>query len=337
MDEFLGYTRQSLQSLCQPFQLLFLSYEEYLRASGHAELTVVNYTTDILPFLKYLQESGITDIGEVQASDIYAYNSKLSEQRHRGKALGPLTRAGRMDRVRIFFHNLHKQGKLASDPTANMTFIKRRNNIPKNVPEIKDMVAILELPDMETPIGMRDRAILELLYSTGLRNAELRRLECSDVNLDEKVLYVAGKGGRYAYVPFGREAAYALRTYLAFGRGALTKGYPVQHSRISKKRLEQEHGRDFLFISKAGHGLCSGDLQVMVKQYSERIGKTISPHGFRHACATHLLRQGADIRHIQQLLRHAHLNTTQIYTRVAIEDLKEAQRKFHPREAEALA
>jgi site-specific recombinase XerD len=192
----------------------------------------------------------------------------------------------------------------------------------------------MEQPDMESPIGMRDRAILELLYSTGLRNAELRAIECGDADLDARILNVHGKGGAYDQVPFGREAANTLNNYLHFGRDQLLNGYKVKRSLISAKRLKEERGHDFLFVTRGGYKMTSQDLQWLVKRYSEKAGKRINPHTLRHACATHLLRRGADIRHIQKLLRHVNLNTTQIYTHVAIEDLKEALRKFHPRETE---
>ncbi|MBN1575803.1 MAG: tyrosine-type recombinase/integrase [Chitinispirillaceae bacterium] len=312
------------------FRLLLHRYTEYLQASGYTEVTCRSYLVDVKPFLRYLEEGGITDIAAVELADIQGYYGSLSEHTYRGRLIRQETKANLMQRVRALFRYLHKSGKIASDPMANMAMPKRRKNLPRNIPEISELPALMEQPDMESPIGMRDRAIMEILYSTGLRNAELRSLECVDADLDARVLNVRGKGGRYDQVPFGREAANALHNYLHFGRDRLMSGYKVKRSSISTKRLKEERGHEF----RGGHGMTSQDLHWLVKRYSEKAGKRINPHTLRHACATHLLRRGADIRHIQKLLRHANLNTTQIYTHVAIEDLKEAQRRFHPRETE---
>jgi integrase/recombinase XerD len=322
-----------MESLNQNFRLLTQQYAEYLEACGYAETTRKGYLVDVRPFLKYLESNGIMDITKVEPADIQGYYGSLGERSYHGKFIGRETRANLLQRVRIFFRYLHKIGKIAADPMSNMTMPRRMKNLPRNIPEISDVPALMEQPDMESPIGIRDRAILELLYSTGLRSSELRSLECSGVNITERVFIVRGKGGRYDQVPFGREAANALYNYLHFSRDRLMTGFKVKRSSISAARLKEERGHDFLFVTRGGYKMTSQDLQWLVKRYSEKAGKRISPHTLRHACATHLLRRGADIRHIQKLLRHANLNTTQIYTRVAIEDLKEAQRKFHPRES----
>jgi site-specific recombinase XerD len=315
-------------------EIQLLRYAQYLQASGYSEETIKAYLVDIKPFLRYLEDNGITDMAAVQPGDIQGYSGSLSERVYRGKLIKQETRANLLQRVRALFRYLHKSGKITTDPMANMTMPRQNKNLPRNIPEINEMPQLMEQPDVQNPIGMRDRAILELLYSTGLRSAELRTLECNDADLDARVLNVSGKGGRYDQVPFGREAAHALDKYLHLGRDRLLVGYKVKHSCISAKRLRDERGHDYLFITRSGYKMTAQDLQWLVKRYSQRAGKRINPHTLRHTCATHLLRRGADIRHIQRLLRHANLNTTQIYTHVVIEDLKEAQRKFHPREAE---
>ena len=333
--QMLGYTRRCLGLLSPAHQLLVAQYEEYLQASSYAELTVENYVRDLIPFMRYLQELGIQDMAAVRTSDIQGYHSKLSTQLHEGRPLSSVTRTGRMHRVCVFFHYLHRSGKLASDPTANLVVCRKARRVPRNIPEIDQVTAMLAQPDVETPVGMRDRAILELLYSTGLRNAELRALECDDLNMEEQVLYVTGKGGSYAHVPFGRQAANALRNYLAFGREQLAHAASAYHVRMTGVRRQREQGWNRLFVIKGGWSMSSQTLGELVRRYSQQAGRRISPHCLRHACATHLLRRGADLRHIQKLLRHRSLDTTQIYTHVAIEDLKEAQRKYHPREAVA--
>jgi integrase/recombinase XerD len=322
-----------MESHNQNFRLLTQQYAEYLEACGYTEVTRKGYLADVKPFLRYLEDNGIKNIAKVELADIQGYYGSLGERSYHGKLIGQETRANLLQRLHALFRYLHKSGKIASDPMSNMTMPRRRKNLPRNIPEISEVPALMEQPDLESPIGIRDRAILELLYSTGLRSAELRSLECGDVDLTERVLNVCGKGGRYDQVPFGREAANTLYNYLHFSRDRLMTGFKVKQSSISAARLKEERGHDFLFVTRSGYKMTSQDLQWLVKRYSEKAGKRINPHTLRHACATHLLRRGADIRHIQKLLRHANLNTTQIYTRVAIEDLKEAQRKFHPRES----
>jgi integrase/recombinase XerD len=324
----------STEDLSQANRLLIAQYTEYLQACGLSESTIQAYAFESIPFLRYLQESPVSDVADVNLSDVQGYYSSLNGRLFRDKPISVKTRGHKLQRVRALCRYLHKCGKVDHDPCANMVTPRSRRNLPRNIPEINDVLALLEQPDLRSPIGMRDRAILELLYSTGLRNAELRLLECADVSLDERTLNVQGKGMRYAQVPFGREAANSLRNYLSFGRGKLVGGYRVTSVRVKPARIKRESGREYLFVSAGGFGMATCDIGYVVQRYAREIGKSMTPHTLRHACATHLLRRGADIRYIQQLLRHVSLNTTQIYTHVAIEDLKEAQRRFHPRETE---
>ena len=181
------------------------------------------------------------------------------------------------------------------------------------------MLAILEAPSGDTPLELRDRAILEVLYSTGLRNMELRNLTLFDADLKGGLLRIRdGKRKKERIVPLGECAVRHLRRYLRNGR----------------PHLAQSSSQTLLFVSKNGRQITSANLIWIVKKYLKRtkIGKEITPHSFRHSCATHMLKGKADLRHIQELLGHASVQTTQIYTKVELSNLKEVHRRCHPRQ-----
>ena len=295
---------------------------------GAAPNTIDSYRRDLDDFAAFL--GGRRRAPEdATADDVRRYLAALA-----AAGLSSRTGARRLSALRQFFRFLYGNGERPDDPTATVDSPRLGRPLPKYLSEdeVDRLLAVArERDDAE---GMRRTALIEILYATGLRVSELVGLPLAAMSRDGRILIVRGKGGRYDQVPFGREAANALHNYLHFGRDRLMCGYKVKHSRISSRRLKEERGHEFLFVTRGGHGMTSQDLNWLVKRYSEKAGKRISPHTLRHACATHLLRRGADIRHIQKLLRHANLNTTQIYTHVAIEDLKEAQRRYHPRETE---
>ena len=312
--------------LCHAYRLSLLQFGEYLQGCGLCPRTVKEYPANVAFFLHYLQEEcGIEEIKDITLPLILEYHRSLHKRTYRGKAIGPRCRGMHVVCVKAFMRFLHRTGKIPVDPSANIPLPKERRNPPRNILDVGDVLKLLSLPETTDPLGVRDKAMLELLYSTGLRNKELRTLEVGDVDLDQSIVHVQGKGGRYAPVPFGHEAAVAIRRYLNESRPLLLLGY--------KARKASSVG-DTLFLSKSGRRLGGDALDFIVKRYAVKLGKPLSPHTLRHCCATHLLRRGADIRHIQKLLRHRSINTTQIYTHLNVEDLKEAQRKYHPREQE---
>lgn len=316
------------------FGLLLQGFGEYLAARNLSRRTVEEYPREVKPFLDFLASQGVENIRSATVKHIQAYHGHLMERTWRGKPLTSSTHNRRLGEVKAFFRFLHKTGRVYTDPSANVDLPRRSERLPRNILEIKEVVAILEQPDLSVPVGVRDRAILELFYSCGLRCDELRNLEVRDADLEGRILRVQhGKGDREALVPFGRHAQKALEHYLLFSRPRLIAGRRGGKAK-SYRQLNEERGREYLFLSKNGYRLGNSNTYVMVRKYASKAGikKMIGPHSFRHTCATHLLRQGADIRHIQQLLRHKDINTTQKYTKVAIEDLKEAQAKYHPRE-----
>lgn len=320
-------------SLPPAFLLLLESFREWLLSRGLGRRTVTDYPEDIKPFLLFLAAEEVENIRAVTVRHILAYQGQLMEKIHRGKPLAPRTLHSRLSQIKTLFRFLQKTSRIYHDPAAGIELPRRGRTLPRGVLNEKEVAHLLAQPDIGTPLGIRDRAILELLYSCGLRSSELRHLLLSDVDVSERTLHVVGKGNKEAVVPFGREAQRALDHYLLFARPVLLRSYHGGRKK-TKSKLEEENGQAFVFLSKNGHRIDHANLYHILKRYAKAAGlaRKIGPHSLRHTCATHLLKHGADIRHIQKLLRHNDISTTQIYTRVAIEDLKEAQMKFHPRE-----
>ncbi len=217
---------------------------------------------------------------------------------------------------RGFFRHLVDRGRLASDPTRDLAHPRPGRHLPHSLSEAS-VVALLAAPDVQTAIGQRDRAMLELLYATGLRVSELVGLPLGAINLRQGVVRVMGKGAKERLVPLGQEAAEMLERYLADGRQSL-----------------DPHGRcDAVFPSRRGSAMSRQNFWYAIKRYASIAGisNDISPHTLRHAFATHLLNHGADLRAVQLMLGHSDLSTTQIYTHVAQARLKSLHEEHHPR------
>jgi site-specific recombinase XerD len=299
-----------LSRLNHGFRLLFHQYRDYLDYRHFVKRTVKEYPDFIVHFLTYLQELEINDVKETTVQDIQDWQSEF-----RGQAVG--TQCCKLAMVKSFFRFLHKTGKVYVNPASGLEAPRKPKRLPDNMLEIHEIRKVIELPDVNTFIGARDRAILELFYSSGIRNRELRHLKLEDLELSGRRLHLIGKGDKEAYVPFGKEAHKALEHYLKFWR---PKMKPTEA---------------WVFVTRWRHGRLSGnDPLYIVRRYLKEAGieKRCTPHGFRHSCATHLLKAGADIRLIQKLLRHNDLSYTQIYTRLDVLDVQKAQEKYHPRE-----
>lgn len=313
--------------------LLVESFREWLLGRGCSARTVKDYPDDVRPFLAFLEAQEVENIRSVTAAHLLRYQGHLMERRYRGKPPSMRTVSGRLSQVKTFFRFLLKTGRVYQDVAAGMELPRRGRTLPRGILNEKEILALLEGPDLSTPIGIRDRAMLELLYSSGLRNQEIRNLTLSDLDMEERRIHVLGKGNKEAVVPFGKEAHRALDHYLLFARPVLLRSYKGARPK-TEKMLREEAGKAYVFLTKNGYRLDQATLVHLLWRYAKAAGlsRKVSPHALRHTCATHLLKNGADIRHIQKLLRHNDISTTQIYTRVSIEDLKEAQMKFHPRE-----
>jgi len=299
---------------------LLEQYEDQLHVR-YAPRTPPTYMAHVRAFLDWLGVRGL-DLLEVRAPDLHAYQSHLyAFRRPNGKPYAAAYQAARLVVLKSLFRFLHRRGVLLSDPAAEIELPKLDKRLPRTILTGAEVRKVLAAPDAKTPRGLRDRAILETLYGTGIRVTELCELSPYDVDTEERVLrVVSGKGRRDRTVPLTRAAAVAIEAYLIQGRPRL-----VARQRPRAVRT--------LFLQDRGGKMDRASACRIVRGAAERAGlkKRVTPHTLRHTVATHLLKGRADIRHIQSLLGHASLGTTQRYTRVEISDLKQVVARAHPR------
>ncbi len=289
----------------------FLDYLLYQRNSSPATLRA--YSSDLQHFVEFLADTGLpTRPDRVDALAIRAWLTHLHRE---GQQRSSMSR--KISSLRSFFRYLVRDGKLSENPAEKITLPRLQRKLPRHL-NVKEAGLLVEAPDVSTALGCRDRAILEILYATGLRVTELTGLNIEDVDLSEFVLRALGKGSVERMVPFGKHAKRAVMAYL-------------------KRRRElcgRDHSEpDALLLNYRGGRLSSRSVRRILDGYIKQVAvrNRISPHGLRHSFATHLLDAGADLRSIQELLGHASLSTTQRYTHVSSERLREVYKKSHPR------
>ena len=289
---------------------------------GYSQHTIRNYLNDLGQFseflasTEYLSHTESTGDCEVEAID------PLIIRKYVGSLYGRLRRtsiARKLSAVRSFFLFLEKQGLNKGNPAADIATPKLEKYVPTYLP-VDDVFRLLERPDRKKPLGLRDLALLEVLYSCGIRAGELEGLNISSIDFDEGLIKVTGKGNRERIVPIGRQALSAVRKYLD----------ATQYLRKKSGGLMQNSP---LFINFRGGRLSTRSIGRVVKKYVKETGLTheISPHSMRHTFATHMLDGGADLRSVQELLGHTSLSTTQKYTHVSLDRLMEVYDKAHPR------
>lgn len=289
-------------------------FERYLRIEKAAsEHTLRNYRTDLEQLLTFLatepQRRRVTSWADLEHLHLRAFLA------HRFGTLEPTSLSRKLSTFRSFYKYLLREGRAQKNPARLVDRVK----LPKKQPAFltfDDMLKLLEMPDDSTPLGLRDLAILELFYSSGLRVSELVGLELADLNLSERLVRARGKGKKERLVPVGRPAVEVLQRYLDVrGLGVKDPLHPTA-----------------LFLNYRGGRLTTRSVDRHVKRYVLVAGilRKVGPHALRHTFATHLLAEGADLRSIQELLGHASLSTTQRYTHVAIERLMEVYDKAHP-------
>lgn len=291
----------------------------HLAAAGYAALTRKDYAGGLRHLIAFLAEREIARGIDVTPHALEAYQNHLvTRGGHAGGPLALNTQAGRIAKVRQFFRFLAKRGLLLADPSVVLEAPRVPQRLPARVLSLTEMKRLLEAPKVKTPLGLRDRAILELMYATGVRVGELAALAVSDIDhVAGELIVRRGKGGRARLVPVGGAACQWVSRYLAHAR----------------PKLVRRRGETALFLSWRGGRMRAPDTLMMLNRYvrAARIPGRVTPHTIRHTFATHLLRGKASLRHIQELLGHARLTTTQIYTRVDLTDLKEVYRRCHPR------
>jgi len=290
-----------------------------LQLRNQTEATIKTCRWHIDRFLKFLAVKGVTIPEQITRELLREYQVDLVLTPNiRGRRNTPATVNRYMGSVAGFIRYLKRENHLPPGPEQGITYARTGRQLPQTVLSREEMVRLIEAPDIRTVLGYRDRTIMELLYTTAIRRNECRLLTVCDIDFTERLLRVYGKGRKERMVPIGRIALKFLEGYLVNVRPVLVMD-PVE-----------EH----LFLSSKGRRMSRNVMGEFIAKYARRAGidKRVTPHTFRHTCATLMLRNHADVRHIQVLLGHESLESTQIYTHVAATDLKEVLEKYHPRE-----
>jgi integrase/recombinase XerD len=296
-------------------------FAEKLELLGYSKRCIADYPAYVRLFFQYLDEKeNVRTAAEIKPEHITAYHAHLQySKRNDGGYLSTATVRARLQVVKTFFTVMHQEGAVSQDIAGLIKLPRTKQSLPKHVPTEKEMKRLLDSIAAENVITTRDRALLEVMYATAVRSEEVRSLTVDSLDIPEKTLMVAGKGSRDRVVPVGSWVMPYLLEYLAAAR---------------PKLVNPRDPQPLLFLSKNGRMITLANLGDLIRKYCHRAGidSNITPHSFRHACATHLLKAGADIRYVQELLGHAQLSTTQIYTKIDISFLKKAHKKYHPRE-----
>ena len=288
----------------------FLNYLNVER--GLSQNTIVAYRSDIEKFIEHLEKKkGIKELGTAKRQDISNYLLHLKD---RGISSNSISRA--LVSIKMFFKFLIAEHYIKDDVTAALESPKLIRPLPK-ILGLQEVEKLLASPNLKDWMGVRDKAALELMYATGMRVSEIVNLKTADLNFDLGIVKCKGKGGKERIVPLGKKAKNALSRYMDNVRGRLLKARSDPH----------------LFLTRLGRKISRQSFWKMIKSYTRqsRIKKNITPHTLRHSFATHLLERGADLRVVQEMLGHADISTTQIYTHINRERLKAIHKQFHPR------
>jgi len=289
--------------------------DEYLNfmavEKGASRNTIDGYSRDLNRYAVFVEERGVVEISGIETEDVIAYLASLHGE---GLAANSVNRA--LAAIRGFYRYLLREKKVDHTPMAHIVLAKVWTRLP-DVLSREEMALLLVQPGEETPAEIRDSAMLELMYATGIRVSELIGLTVNSINWQVGYLVAMGKGEKERIVPVGQTAYERVKRYQEAARPLLLKG----------------RESELLFLNRSGKGLTRQGFWKIVKKYAAKAGldKAIHPHTFRHSFASHLLEGGADLRSVQIMLGHADISTTQIYTHVTRERLKEIHRKYHPR------
>ncbi len=304
-------------SLARKMEKLLRLFEDHLFVS-YAEKTAKDALRGARLFLGWLEERGVA-LAEARTADIEAYQAHVCALRQKDSTPYSIPeQTHRIATVKALFRFLCRRGYLLSDPSGPVGYPRPEKRLPRGVLGRDEARKLMEAPDTAGPLGLRNRAILEVFYATGIRAGELARLKCTDVDIEDRILRVIlGKGSKDRNVPLTRAAAEATESYLVEGR----------------PRMRGAMRSRWLFLAQRGGRMYPSLLNEVVQTAAKKAGidKHVTCHTLRHSVATHLLKGGADIRHIQALLGHACLSSTERYTHVEISDLSKVVRRAHPR------
>jgi integrase/recombinase XerD len=287
----------------------FLNYLSVER--GLARNSIISYRDDLRAYAGFLKINSLDSLGKTTKSDVSNF---MLYQKDKGLASSSIAR--RLAAIRMFYRFLVRERIIKNDPTSLMDTLKLWKKIPETL-SLNEIEVLLAQPNVRQRQGIRDRAILETLYATGMRVSEAANLKLDNANLDIGFLRCIGKGNKERIIPMGKKAIVSIRRYLESSRSDLLK----------KRECE------YLFLSRSGKKLSRQSLWKLIKRYAleAKIKKPIWPHILRHSFATHLLERGADLRSVQEMLGHSNISTTQIYTHINKDRLKSIHKMYHPR------
>ena len=301
------------------FEELAQRYASYLELRHFADRTIVTQACSLRLLFRFFTETNVTDAQAVTAAILHDFQRwHHYEPTAQGAARSVAYQNRVLTVVRGFFRFLHLEGLIPHNPAAELEYAREPQTLPRNILTPQEARKIIQSPDTATMLGYRDRTILETLYATGIRKNELMNLCLENVNLDEELLRIdGGKGAKDRVVPLTRIACSFLETYMKAVRPQL----------LGRKKSPR------LFLSIRGLPIARNTLGTLVEKYARRaVKRHVTCHLWRHSCATHLLQNKANLRHVQEILGHRSLATTERYLHLTITELKEAHRRFHPRE-----
>ncbi|WP_449539998.1 tyrosine recombinase XerC [Ferdinandcohnia sp. Marseille-Q9671] len=289
-------------------------FKEYLQIEkNYSEYTIVHYEQSIEHFFLFLERETISNLSEVEYLDVRLYLTELYKKQYARRTV-----AKKISTLRSFFNYLLKEKLITHNPFALVSLPKREQKLPHFLYE-EELEKLFGVSDVTTSLGQRDQAILELLYATGIRVSECCQLTLQDLDFSLGTVFVHGKGNKQRYVPFGSYAEDALTSYISEGRNELAV----------KAQVHTNH----LFLNFRGGPLTPRGVRLILNNMIKKTSSTIhiSPHVLRHTFATHLLNEGADMRSVQELLGHENLSSTQVYTHVTKDHLRNIYMSSHPR------
>jgi integrase/recombinase XerD len=288
------------------YYLNFLAVEK-----GASRLTLDAYSRDLNRYISFIKKHGIQTIVEITPDDVISYLAQVSKEGLNARSVNRGLAA-----IRGFYKFLLREKKIETNPVANIELAKVWTRLPDTLSQ-EEMNLLLAQPGIKTPAAVRDTAMMELMYATGIRVSELISLTMNNIKWQIRILVVMGKGSKERIVPIGRSAYDSLQEYIDQARPHFIKG---QRTNI-------------IFLNRSGEGFTRQGFWKIVKRYANKAGfqKKVHPHTFRHSFASHLLEGGADLRSVQIMLGHADISTTQIYTHITRERLKCIHKQYHPR------
>ncbi|WP_226665715.1 tyrosine recombinase XerC [Metabacillus litoralis] len=297
-------------------KVLLNLFVEYLQIEkSYSQYTVVNYVNEIENFASFMKEQALEHLEEITYQDTRLYLTQLHKRNYSRKTI-----SRKVSSLRSFFRFLVREEMLSENPFSLVSLPKKEQNIPKFL-YTEEIEKIFSISDCNTPLGQRNQALIEVLYGTGIRVSECCNIKLTDLDFFIGTVLVNGKGGKQRYIPFGSYAQDALEQFINRGRISITS------------HLSASDQHSYLFVNHRGAQITERGVRYILNEMIKKASSTlhVHPHMFRHTFATHLLNEGADMRSVQELLGHAHLSSTQVYTHVTKDHLKKIYMTHHPR------